>query len=100
MRKSLKLLTSGTLGANLPSSLESSPGQELKSQPGSLKQRVISRLKGALAEVPGLSKAKRMAIVILITQALDTITEAEAIEMMTMIRDEFEAILLEFEGGQ
>ena len=96
MRKSLKLLTSGIPGRSLSSLSQSSSGQELKNQRSLLKQRIVDRLKAALGEVEQLSKAKRMVIVTLITQALDTITDAELLEMLAVAEAEFDAILLEF----
>lgn len=100
MKKSLRLLTSGIPGVNSPSSLESSSGQELKSQRSLLKVAVINRAREALTAVDGLSKVKRMALILGITQALDTIADAELLEMMATVRSEVDAILSEFDSEQ
>lgn len=100
MKRSLKLLTSGIPGDTLPTSLGFSFGQEPKNQHSALKRKVIDRAKEALAGVEGLSKPKRMAIVILITQALDTTTDAEILQMMATVRAEFDAVISEFGSGQ
>lgn len=96
MKKSLRLLISGIPGGSLPSSLESSSGRELRSPPSLLRARVVSRAREALAAVDGLSKVKRMALILGITQALDTIADAELLEMMATVRSEVDAILSEF----
>jgi hypothetical protein len=104
MKKSLKLLTSGIPGFNLFSSSPSSSGPESKkaqnsraAKNGPLKSRIISRAKQGLAGVEELGKMERLAIIGLITQALDTTTDDRILEMMRDAREELDAILKEFE---
>lgn len=103
MKRSLQLLTSGIPGFNLFSSLESSSGRESKKvqsspkhQRSALKERIIQRASEALMGRKELGKAQRALIIGLVTQALDSTTDDELLELLETACGEFDAILTEF----
>src|SRR5262245_2708076 len=101
MKRSLRFLRSGIPGFSLSSPSELSSGIGSKKVRGSrspLKKRIISGATEALMGVEELSAPKRMLIIGLITQALGTITDEEALDMMRNVSAEFDAILSEFTG--